>query len=118
MYRWISGLDKTGQVILQEAQELANRAVALCPDSALTHASLGWVYQWLNESDMAMAEWYRAIELDPNQADALYWLSLNLSWSGHTQEAREKLDCARRLNPLEKYYFSIHTQSLSQQGVH
>ncbi len=52
-----------------------------------------------------MAEWRRAIELDPNQTEALNWLSMNLSWSGNTEEAREKLERAMRLNPLEKYYF-------------
>lgn len=105
VYQWISALDNVAQPILLEALELANRAVELCPYSALPHASLGWVHQWLDEDDKAMTEWRRAIELDPNQAEALNWLSMNLSWSGNTEEAREKQDCARRLNPLEKYYF-------------
>jgi len=105
VYQWISGLGKNGEGILQQALELANRAVELCPNSALTHAALGWVYQWLHENDLAVAEWRLAIELDASQADALNWLALNLAWAGDTQEAIEKLDCARRLNPLEKYYF-------------
>lgn len=105
VYQWISGFDNVDESVLEEALELAIRAVELCPDSALPHASLGWVYQWLDENDKAMTEWRRAIELDPSQTEALNWLSLNLSWSGNTEEAREKLDCARRLNPLEKYYF-------------
>jgi adenylate cyclase len=105
VYKWISGLDQSGQFNLQEAKELASRAVELCPNLALAHASLGWVYEWLHENDKAMAEWGRAIELDPSQADALNWLSLNLAWAGQTQEANEKIECARRLNPLEKYYF-------------
>jgi adenylate cyclase len=105
VYQWISGQGQKGPEILDEALQLAKRSVELSPGSALPHASLGWVYHWLDENDKAMAEWRHAIELDPNQTDALNWLSLILAWSGQTQEATEKLDCARRLNPLEKYYF-------------
>ncbi len=105
VYLWISGLGKSSGGILQEAMELAGRAVELCPNSALTHAALGWVYQWLNENDKAVAEWRLAIELDASQADALNWLALNLAWAGQTQQAREKIACASRLDPLEKYYF-------------
>jgi tetratricopeptide (TPR) repeat protein len=105
VYKWISGLDSTGKSILEEALELANRAVELCPYSALSHAALDWVYQWLNQTEKASSEWRRALQLDPSQADALSWLSLNLSWSGLTGEAAEKLDYAKRLNPLGKYYF-------------
>ncbi len=41
VYQWISGYDNVAESILLEAQELADRAVELCPHSALPHASLG-----------------------------------------------------------------------------
>jgi len=105
VYQWISGQDNKGPDVLDEALELAKHSVELSPHSALPHASLGWVYHWLDENEKAMTAWRLAIELDSNQTEALNWLSLILAWSGDIQEATEKLDCARRLNPLEKYYF-------------
>ena len=105
VYQWISGLDNTGELILGKAKELALRAVEICPDSAFAHAALGWAYEWLHENDLAVAEWLRAIELDASQAEAFNWLSLNLAWSGQTEQAKEKIDCAKRLNPLEEYCF-------------
>ena len=107
VYQWISGSNNSGELNLDKAKKLALRAVELCPDSAFAHASLGWAYEWLHEYDLAVAEWLRAIELDASQADTLYWLSLNLAWSGKTRDAKEKIDCARRLNPLEEYYFPL-----------
>ena len=104
IYQWISGMDSSRST-LDKAEELAQTAVRFCPNSALCHAALGWAYEWQDKNEDAVAQWRKAIEIDNSQAEALNWLALNLAWSGYTQEAAEKLEATKRLNPLEEYCF-------------
>ena len=104
IYQWISGMDSS-RSNLDKAEELAQKAVRFCPNSALCHAALGWAYEWQGKNEEAVAEWRKAIDIDSSQTEALNWLALNLAWSGHTREAAAKLETAKRLNPLEEYCF-------------
>lgn len=106
VYQWIIGESGNSENLLDKALDLATQAINLCPDSAFVHATLGWVYEWFDETDKAIELWQRAIELDANQTEAMNWLALNLAWSGHTREAREKINQALKLNPLENYHFT------------
>ncbi len=104
VYYYIGGIDKSREV-LEKADELAQIAVRLCPNTAYVRATRGWVYEWLGNSEDARQEWEQAIELDSSQESAYNYLSLLLAWNGETDGAKEYLEKAQQLNPLGTYHF-------------
>ncbi|NTW51221.1 MAG: tetratricopeptide repeat protein [Chlorobiaceae bacterium] len=56
----------------QDAVELINRAISLCPDNAVFHSNQGLSLIALGKPDAAVAGYDRAIKLNPNYAEAFY----------------------------------------------
>jgi TolB-like protein len=96
---------------LQMAQEIVNMDESL-PD---THVLLGNVYLWKGKHDKAMAEFERAVTLNPNHAEALYATGNAMIYSGEPQGALSFLNKAMRLNPNYPDYYSF---SLGQAYFH
>ncbi len=88
------------KIDLPLADEYATKAVALQPDLAEAHASLGIVR--LNEYQMSGAEreLKRAIELNPNYAMAHHFYSGYLLSVGRAADALRENDLARHLDPF------------------
>ena len=89
------------KVAFERAKAAAARAIALDPDLADPHASLGYAklyYDW----DFANAnlEFQRALALSPNAVTALDWHSVYLTAMGRFDEARAEILRARELDPL------------------
>lgn len=84
---------------LQRARRSAERAVALDPNSAAAHASLGNVEQLVGHDLRAQAEYRRAIELDGSYVAARDWLAFDLAAHGEVQEAVTQLSEARSVAP-------------------
>ena len=63
-------------------------------DSARTHAALGYVLHAQKDLDGAIAELERAVELDPENGNALNSLGFILADTG--RDARRAVDCCRR----------------------
>ncbi len=84
-----------------KARAAAEKAIALDPNLAEAHASLGLIYL---ESDhdpvLAEREMRRAVELSPNYATAYHWLGLVLDYLGRDEEARAAMERALELDPL------------------
>ena len=57
---------------LERALALAQRAVELDPYLAEAHATLGWILHWRYRRGEALAEFQRALELNPNLVDGRY----------------------------------------------
>jgi DNA-binding winged helix-turn-helix (wHTH) protein/TolB-like protein/cytochrome c-type biogenesis protein CcmH/NrfG len=83
------------------ARQAINRALQLNPDLSNAYSSLALI-QFLTEHNWPDAEksLQKAIELDPNNADAFVRYGYFLTNVGHFDEALEKLEKARELNPL------------------
>jgi tetratricopeptide (TPR) repeat protein len=81
------------------ALELAERAVALDEEFALSHSALGYAYSVAGRHDEGIAAARRAVELQPGDADSYHFLASCLSWAGHGKEARDIILTALRLSP-------------------
>jgi eukaryotic-like serine/threonine-protein kinase len=107
------------------SRELALKAIALDDSLAEGHASLG-MGLFYSDWDKAGAEkeFLRAIELDPNYANAHHWYGEFLSVTGRHQEAILQAKRALEIEPLSlimntwmarRYYFARQFGTASEQ---
>ena len=82
------------------AEKYARKAVALEPDLAEAHASLGVACVYQRKFAEGEKELKRAIELNPNYAMAHHWYSQYLLILGRLTEALAENDRARQLDPF------------------
>jgi TolB-like protein/DNA-binding winged helix-turn-helix (wHTH) protein/tetratricopeptide (TPR) repeat protein len=84
-----------------KAKAAAIRALELDDTLAEAHASLARI-KFVYDRDWAgsEAEFKRALELNPNYANAHHWYALNLLWMGRPDEAVDEANRARNLDPL------------------
>jgi TolB-like protein len=94
--------------LMQEARVWATRAVDLDPESSITHYSLGCVDFFGENPPGAVANWVRAVQLNPNDSDALHWLGFALFAAGRElPKARELLARAARMDPLNPLHAEV-----------
>src|SRR5271157_5977314 len=96
-YYGVSWLVKWNQPL---AETYARKAVALEPDLAEAHASLGVTCAYQRKFAEAEKELKRAIELNPNYALAHHWYSYLFLALGRFTEALAENDRARQLDPF------------------
>jgi transcriptional activator of cad operon len=72
---------------LQRAQQLAERAVALAPESSAAHKALGFVASARGDVDAALVAYQRAVALDPDAWGALINIGDVLEIIGRDAEA-------------------------------
>lgn len=91
----------SSQQSLWRAKTAAEKALALNPDLAEAHASLGFLAE-THEWDWATAEreYKRALELDPGDARTHNWFAGYLTYRGRLEEAIAEAKHARELDPL------------------
>ena len=84
-----------------KALEAVNRALALDDGSADAHRVLAFI-RWQLEFDWttAIAEYDRALELDPNSPLTTYWYGAYLGVIGFFEKSHELLERAAELDPL------------------
>jgi adenylate cyclase len=87
--------------VLEEALQLASRAVELDDKEALAHHTLGRVQLLRGEFGAAIAELRTAIDLNPSLALAHFGLAMALFLSGQPAEAISEIDTAIRLSPRD-----------------
>jgi TolB-like protein len=78
----------------------AAQAIAADPSLGEAHAALGyseWFYEW--NLPGAEQEFRRAIQLDPDNADAHHWYSQALMTAGRFAEAEHEMHAALELDP-------------------
>ena len=83
MFAWGWQLSQDPQT-LEQAFEVAQKAIALNDSLPWAHTALGAVYLLQKQHDQARAEAERAIALDPNLADGYGLLAAILNASGET----------------------------------
>lgn len=90
---------------LEQARELAERAIALDNTLGDAHRLLAQTSLWQKEHDRAIAEAQRGVALDPNDADGYETLAEILGWSGRADESIRVIRQAMRLNPHYPFFY-------------
>ena len=100
-----------------KSKEAALKALELDNRSSQSHVVLGYVYSWYEWNwPAAEDEMRKAIELDPNNADAHRGLSLLLTVLGRHDEAITEMRQARTLDPLSLPTNALEAQTLFYAG--
>lgn len=82
------------------AGEYASKALAIDPDLAEAHASLGYVkFYYERNREAAELEFRRSIQLNPSYAQAHHWFALALAGMGDPLKALEEIRIAEWLDP-------------------
>jgi adenylate cyclase len=84
---------------LQQAKDLALKALSLEKSNADAYSLLGLVYTFEEQYDLAINKLNRAIELNPNDASSLAFRGQVLLWSGRVDDAIHSLETAYRFDP-------------------
>jgi TolB-like protein/Flp pilus assembly protein TadD len=107
-YRWLSGTHlvdvwlgstRSPRESLKKAVELATKAISLDDSLGGAHGLLGNIYIMKREYDNGIMEAERAVELEPNGADAHAFLGMGLRFADRAEEAIPILHKAIRLDP-------------------
>jgi adenylate cyclase len=98
VFRWVMIWDASPET-LERAYDHIRTAADLDPKGPLTQAVLCWVQLWRKQGEAAIAAGWRAVTLDPNNADAYLFLGYALAASGRGEEALHNIVKGMRLNP-------------------
>lgn len=107
-YRWLGGTHlvdvwlsstKSPRESLKKAEDLAQKAISMNNSLGGAHGLLGNIYIMRKEYENGIREAQRAVELEPNGADAHAFLGMGLRFADRAEEAIPILMKAVRLNP-------------------
>ena len=94
------GLSESPQQSLARAIELARKAISLDNSYSFAHSALGMFLVSARQYDEGVGEAERAVALDPNAAENLFFLAAVLCYAGRPEEAIPLVESAERLNPI------------------
>ena len=97
------GVYKDPKEAMDRAIALGQKAVAMDDSSGLLHSRLGLYYGMNKEFDKGFAEVERAAALEPNSAEAIYFLAVILSWVRSPEESIPYFKKALRLSPIPPF---------------
>ncbi len=105
-FQWIFFWDPRDE-ILERAFEHARTAVDFDPQMPFAYSVLGWVQLWRKQGEASIAAGWRAVALDPNNADAHLFLSMTLMAAGRGEEALHYIEKGMRLNPHPSTFYQL-----------
>jgi adenylate cyclase len=92
--------------IRQKALDLALHSVRLDQNDYRAHWVLGFLYSHEGKHAQGLAQFDRALSINPNDANVLVWSSEVLVYWGRMEDAMERCQRAMRLNPnCPDFYF-------------
>jgi len=100
-YQW----SKHPNASLDHALELARTAVSLDELDARGHSELGFTYLYRKQNALSLAEYKRARELNPNDADVLAEMGDALIYDGKPDESVDLIQKAMTLNPFHPDWY-------------
>ena len=116
-YRTSSAADIAPDLVVPKAMEAAERAVQIDDSIAAAHALLGVLAIWYDwDPPAAERHFKRALELDPNNTDALIYYAHLRSNQGRHEEALTAAQRARELEPFNSRFSALEGQFLVHAG--
>jgi TolB-like protein len=97
IYGW--GDDPGGA--LRSAIETADHLIGIDPSNAKSFVVRAWAHQYRRDYDLALADYRRALELNPNLALNLFMMAWSEAVAGLPAEAREHARLALKLSPRD-----------------
>jgi len=101
---------------LQLAQDAAEKALAINPDSPEAHASMGLLRKSLGQERAAEIHLQEALQINPNYVNALLWYRDILSNQFRNNEAMSMLDRASNIDPLSHNVRRARAEQLPSMG--
>ena len=90
---------------MTQTYDAVQKALALDDNDAQAHGSMGTIYLFMGEHEMAMTEGKKAISLDPNSYVGYAGVAITHYYSGHFQEAIDLMKKAMRISPQYPAWF-------------
>ncbi len=116
-YRTSSAADLAPRVVVPKAQRAAERAAQIDDKLSSVHTQLGILATWYDwDANAAERHFRRALELDPNDAEAHLFLGHLRSNQGRHDEAIREADKALALEPFNTRYSGLTGQFLIHAG--
>lgn len=100
-YRW-GWTDEDPIVELNAARDYARKAVEIAPDYYDSHSAMAYMHIQEGRLDKAIARFQQALELNPNDTNAMANLAEALTYGGRAEEAEELMLKVTRLDPLHE----------------
>jgi adenylate cyclase len=99
------GSSESPEKSMEQASELAQKALALDETQDYAHSLLGHIFLMIRQYEKAIVEGGRAIALNPNGADAHAHFAMTLDYVGRLEEAIASFKKAMRLNPMPPNWY-------------
>ena len=90
----------TDEGLLKEAEDYVNKAFSLNQDSSLAHSVMGQIHWKRGEIQEAVRDLTKALIIEPNSPEALYWLNWIYLFSGRVSAARPLIEKLVEIDPL------------------
>lgn len=107
-YDAINGWSDHQEASLKRGLELAQKAIALDKTLPVAYFVSGFAYRGLGEYMKALVEAEKAIEFDPNYANAHLLLATLLYYAGRPEEGLKRVEQAMRINPHHPFNYTYH----------
>ncbi len=107
-FEYNNGWARDNETSLKKAFELAAEATALNNNLPVAHFIKALVHRERGEHIQAMAEAQRAIEIDPNYANAYIMLATLLYYGGSPEEGLALIEKAEKLHPYHPSNYPFH----------
>ncbi|TDJ31385.1 MAG: tetratricopeptide repeat protein [Gammaproteobacteria bacterium] len=91
------------ELVENEVESNARRALELDPDLGEAYASLGALKSYFGEVDEAQVLFNRALELSPSYANTYLWAGRSHRFEGQLSEAEELIRQGLRIDPLASH---------------
>ncbi len=105
---WFLYHHEPGREILAAGFAAADNAIETGPENSLAHMALGMVSLYAGRRAIALQTLHRALELNPNEADARCLIQDAYTFDGHPQKGVDSVREAIRLNPHYPEWYLWH----------
>ena len=123
VFQYLYGWSEDPGTTLGSAIETADYLISIDPSNAKSYIVRAWARQYRREYDLALSDYRRALELNPNLALNLFTMAWSEAVAGLASNAREHAHMALKLSPRDTYiwlgwaYASLELASFTESDM-